>query len=408
MNAIASGSTIESHKGEDKVARAAYSVHMDAIRALAAFLVLAGHARMLFFGSHEGQGASVTNAVKNLGKLGLGHHAVIVFFVLSGFLVGNSAWRAIRSGRWSWHKYLLQRMTRLWIVLLPALIIGGCLDHTGMQVFSQNHSIYKGPPGQGMVGQALPSVSTVKVMVGNALFLQAIRVPNYGTNAALWSLANEFWYYMAFPPLLLLFFGRAPIWMKAAYGILAAAILSFVGINVASLFVVWLFGFGVSVVPLWIPARYQQALIIACLFQFVSVNVFIRMHAIKTLTADGLLGLSFTLFLYSIVHARQPIRSMAYQRIATRFAKFSYTLYLVHLPFLTFLTALVIKPWHAWPKDPRHLAEAALLVAAAYAYSWVVYLLFERNTEQVRAWMTSFFEQQPSAKIAQVYASDAQ
>jgi peptidoglycan/LPS O-acetylase OafA/YrhL len=252
-----------------------------------------------------------------------------------------------------------------------------------------------------MVGQ-----STVKVLAGNAVFLQAIRVPNYGTNAALWSLANEFWYYMAFPPLLLLFLGKGPIWRKAAHGILAAAILVFVGINVAALFVVWLLGFGVSVLPLRIPARYRQAAIIVSLLQFLAVNAFIRTHAIEMLTADGLLGLSFTLFLYAIVHQRQPIRSIAYQHLATRFAKFSYTLYLVHLPFLTFLTALVITPWQAWPKNPLHLLEAALLVAAAYAYSWVVYLLFERNTEQVRAWITSFLERQPRAQIAQAYVPD--
>jgi peptidoglycan/LPS O-acetylase OafA/YrhL len=401
MDAATSVSMIESHNRRESVHLPAYSVHMDAIRALAAFLVLAGHARMLFFGFHEGHAESVAgsaHSVQNTGSLGLGYHAVIVFFVLSGFLVGNSAWRAIRSGQWSWRKYLLQRMTRLWIVLLPALIIGGFLDHAGRRFLSQNDSIYTGPPGQGMVSSNLANVSTVEVLAGNAVFLQTILVPSYGTNGALWSLANEFWYYMAFPPLLLLFLGKRPIWMKVGYVILAAAILTFVGAGIALLFLVWLLGFGVSVLPLGIPARYRQAVTIACLLQFLAVNALIRTHAIRSQTAAGLLGVSFALFLYAIVHARHPVRSMAYQHVATRFAGFSYTLYLVHLPFLTFLTALVITPWHAWPKNPPYLLAAVLLVIAAYTYGWVLYLLFERNTEQVRRWITSFFTRQPDPK----------
>ena len=42
---------------------------------------------------------------------------------------------------------------------------------------------------------------------GNLVFLQTILVPTYGTNALLWSLANEFWYYMLFPLLAVLIHG---------------------------------------------------------------------------------------------------------------------------------------------------------------------------------------------------------
>jgi len=37
----------------------------------------------------------------------------------------------------------------------------------------------------------------------NVFFLQTITVPVYGSNSPLWSLANEFWYYLLFPLLLL-------------------------------------------------------------------------------------------------------------------------------------------------------------------------------------------------------------
>ena len=51
----------------------------------------------------------------------LGHQAVIIFFALSGYLVGGSVINAIRRSEWSWVRYLTQRLVRLWLVLLPAL-----------------------------------------------------------------------------------------------------------------------------------------------------------------------------------------------------------------------------------------------------------------------------------------------
>ena len=62
---------------------------------------------------------------------GLGHQAVVVFFVLSGYLVGGSVLTAYQSGRWSWAAYALRRLTRLWVVLLPALIITLAVDGLG-------------------------------------------------------------------------------------------------------------------------------------------------------------------------------------------------------------------------------------------------------------------------------------
>jgi peptidoglycan/LPS O-acetylase OafA/YrhL len=59
---------------------------------------------------------------------GLGHQWVIVFFVLSGYLVGGSVLRSVAVNHWSWRVYLLNRLTRLYAVLIPALVFGGLLD----------------------------------------------------------------------------------------------------------------------------------------------------------------------------------------------------------------------------------------------------------------------------------------
>src|SRR5580658_953629 len=95
----------------------AYSVHLDAIRGLAALVVFSSHARNIFFGNIQsspviqGGVVSAIGAYQDQGPaapaaLGIGHHAVIVFFVLSGYLVGTSVIRGLQDGRWSWRRYL--------------------------------------------------------------------------------------------------------------------------------------------------------------------------------------------------------------------------------------------------------------------------------------------------------------
>ena len=57
-----------------------------------------------------------------------GHQAVIWFFVISGFLVGGSVVNDIRRDRFQFGRYAINRFSRLYVVLIPALLIGYCID----------------------------------------------------------------------------------------------------------------------------------------------------------------------------------------------------------------------------------------------------------------------------------------
>ena len=82
-----------------KPPRGSPSVHLDALRGFVALCVLL----------HHWCGAFFINTLENLHQhpllragylvCGLGHQAVIVFFVLSGYLVGGSVLRSVASGR---------------------------------------------------------------------------------------------------------------------------------------------------------------------------------------------------------------------------------------------------------------------------------------------------------------------
>jgi peptidoglycan/LPS O-acetylase OafA/YrhL len=109
-------------------------VHLDAIRGAAALIVTLGHARGLFF-------SSLTEKT-HFHELTIGDEAVMVFFVLSGYLVGGSVLRDMRAGTWNWSSYLIKRLVRLWVVLVPAVLLGVLIDSIGFHYLSGNDSIY--------------------------------------------------------------------------------------------------------------------------------------------------------------------------------------------------------------------------------------------------------------------------
>ncbi len=109
-------------------------VHLDGLRGLAAFLVCAEHLRaFLYIQFTQIKSPGVVDRLFYF-VTGLGHKAVMVFFVMSGFLVGGSVISAHQKGSWSWSSYALRRMTRLWLVLIPALLLTLCWETLGRQI----------------------------------------------------------------------------------------------------------------------------------------------------------------------------------------------------------------------------------------------------------------------------------
>src|ERR1700761_37251 len=81
----------------------ASSIHMDMTRGIAALVVMLAHQRVLFLSPHTAKaGNSVSILQHDTRAIGMGHYSVVVFFVLSGFLVGGSAIRSLRQGSFSW------------------------------------------------------------------------------------------------------------------------------------------------------------------------------------------------------------------------------------------------------------------------------------------------------------------
>jgi peptidoglycan/LPS O-acetylase OafA/YrhL len=384
------------------------SVHMDATRGAAAILVMLGHSRDLFFTSLNGSAATMPSPASGMTavrqaprpQITMGNEAVMIFFVLSGYLVGGSVLRSFQRNRWSWKDYLTKRLTRLWIVLLPALILTVVFDHVGLRFFPETTGIYQSPVGQTVVPANLIHTLTPRIVAGNGLFLQGILVPTAGTNIALWSLSNEFWYYLIFPLLVFVCWRSSSALVRVGSALLAGALLFFIGPNEAVLFPTWLLGAAISLLPLKLTERTSRWLMTGLSLLLLPVMIVVRQLPLDLRLAQTCIGLYFGVLLYCLLNRNRPARRGLYQRVATVLSDLSYPLYLVHLPILVFLCAAINRPWHHWSKSPANFGLMFAIDATTIVAAYLFHLCFQKHTETVRLALLGRLQQQQHVPVA--------
>lgn len=353
------------------------------VRGLAAITVCVGHLRGFFLVDFAQVGGGIATKVFYL-LTGLHHEAVMLFFVLSGFLVGGSVIRLRRRGAWHWGDYLVRRLSRLWVVMVPALLLTLGWDLFGMRLDPAGyHGAYYAMllSGPGHVLHNAP-----RTFFGNLLFLQGIRVAPFGSNGPLWSLANEFWYYLLFPlGLQAALRGTAPVARIVAFG-LVVAIWLLLPAKVLALGTIWLFGVGAFLLhdnpaTARIAARWPVG--IAALLVMATALAASRMQT--RLDLDYVVGAAFAAALPWL--ARAPAASAPYRRIGFALSEMSYTLYLVHFPLLAWIYFTFVAP-RQWTPGAGSLAVLVALLGGVMLYAAGIWWLFERNTGRVRAIVT--------------------
>ena len=352
---------------------------LDLVRGVAALEVMLSHLRAFFFVDY-GQ-------VHEAGRLvqlfyyatGFGHQAVVVFFVLSGYLVGGSVLSAKSEGFGL--RYGVQRLSRLWIVLLPCLVATVFWNllgwHTGGAAFlsgQMRDMVNSGPQGAGIS-------LTPLTFLGNAFFLQTISTAVLGDNGPLWSLANEFWYYVLFP---LMIFG---VWKVRGLRPrvfclgLTAILLLVLPRELLVGYIIWLAGAFIQATGGHRLRRVLASLPVGGAALVLSLWLFHRSRYGGV--SDLWLGVTFAVALPLLFRLPELPRRVA--AWAAWLSDFSYTLYLSHFSLAAFV-------WYTWLGAHRvhpALASFALYLGIAsllIVYAYLMSLVFERNTDKVRRW----------------------
>jgi peptidoglycan/LPS O-acetylase OafA/YrhL len=149
------------------------------------------------------------------------HHAVVVFFVLSGYVISHATFG--RRGIGVEH-YAVSRISRLYSVVIPALLLTALLQWVGVNLAPEAYA-------QASRGADVARYALAAVFMQNAWFLSSAPP----TNAPLWSLSYEAWYYAGFGAALF-----APSYTRKV--MLVGLVCLVAGPNIVLLAPAWLLG----------------------------------------------------------------------------------------------------------------------------------------------------------------------
>ena len=147
-----------------------------------------------------------------------GEDAVMVFFVLSGFVIAYVTDVKERTPK----TYMVSRLARLYSVAIPALILTVVFDYIGR---SFDPAIYAS-----WYESSYPWIRVI-ASVGFMNQLWSLDIQYFG-NPPYWSISYEFWYYVLYA---ILVFAKQRIWLVTAWAV-------FVGPLIVLLLPVWLAG----------------------------------------------------------------------------------------------------------------------------------------------------------------------
>lgn len=188
------------------------SLWLDVLRAVATLVVVFSHFAYARFSGGDLQWFRDYN---------FGSDAVVVIFVVSGFVIAFAAGRDGTAGA-----YAFNRLTRLWSVLIPALILTLVFDRYGSAL----------TPAAYPAGYYAPQTIADKLIRGVTFSneFRSLERLRLGTNGPLWSLSYEAVYYALF--------GVAIFWTGARRMVAIVAIAAIAGLPILMLMPAWLMG----------------------------------------------------------------------------------------------------------------------------------------------------------------------
>jgi len=261
--------------------------------------------------------------------------AVMIFFVMSGYVIAFVTHEKEKNIT----DFAVARVSRLWSIIIPALILTAICDYIGLQVNANLYmnSAWPYPEGS-QVMHYLLSFFLVQNLWGADL--------NPGINGPFWSLTYEWVYYILFG----LFY-----FLKGNYKwfwILLIAALA--GPSILVLFPVWLLGFALFKYELLNKIEFKQsyykailsvsaiALIIFWGPEVRSLDLPISWVSRKSVVGDYFDSVMFVIHLYYCPHLIGLIKPVMfkYENIIRWSASLTFALYLFHRPIIQLIAAL--------------------------------------------------------------------
>lgn len=347
---------------------------LDAVRFLSAFVVLLSHSRNTFFPAYGDLPADQQGVVAQLFYFvcRLGHEAVIVFFVLSGFLVGGMGLEKLREGSLDLKEYVIARFSRVY----PPLLVAVLFFLVTATILSEYHGM---------------DISWGRVL-GNLLCLQGICCKSLVS--PFWSLSYEVWFYILFA-LFSLFFISEKKSVKVLSVVLAILVLSlFFYCLKWHYLLIWVIGALAYMVR---PKRRRVWVLLVALFAFVVGCFFWEYskpsHSISFAYAyngellELMIAFATCLILQQLILCEpHNYLSRRIEKFLGRCARFSYTLYLSHRIVFIWIV-VVLGGRHTLDMTWTGMVLYGVLLAVTMVACLGLYYCGERYSPQLRQWL---------------------
>ncbi len=373
----------------DEGSKRSFSAWVDLFRWLAALCVLLTHTGIRMLPPVQQMPHRSWLHIAYAFAAGFDHQAVMVFFVLSGLLVGGAVTREVAAtGTLAFGRYLLKRAVRLGIVLWPALAVAAVADSL---------AISGGAVAMGILPPDITSSLSLPVLACNMVLLQTAACVQFGGVGALWSLFNEGWYYLIFPAVALALLAPWPRTQRLALGAVAAAALAgltavqFTGSPIGPYMLVWSVGAAVATMSRPLTARPSRAALLFAML-LLAIRLLVRRsfatdHPIASAELDLLLALAFGNLLLTLRFCSN-LPAPPWPALQRALAGFSFSLYCTHIPILVLcITGLMRWAGLGWQMHelgwrPWLAITASLTACIGFAYAFS--RLTEVHTDAVR------------------------
>lgn len=293
---------------------------LDIIRLSASLLVLIVHAYSLWFGE----------IFRGDQKGNIAHEAVVVFFVLSGFVIAYST-KTRNRGK---GQYMKARLSRLYSIIFPAVLFTALIE-----LFIT----YYNPVFAESLSKGMPSIRYfISLLFLNEIwFLSAAPL----INGPLWSLSYEFWYYVLWG---LWFFRDKTIksWALIVLGCLVA------GPKILLMMPIWIFGALAFLLPK-IELKRQTGGLIVFLLSLLLIAVVYYVPPMPMILgtsplfwgaqffSDWFAGFVIASILWVVVSSRIWMKPSPKDGYLRRIADMTFPVYVFHYPLLLLWRAVL-------------------------------------------------------------------
>lgn len=303
---------------------ARFSVVLNLVRFLCSQGVVLGHL-FIFFG------------IKNRFFEALPSYCVLMFFILSGFLISHSLIQHVaRNENYTLSSYVRDRFFRIYPPFLAALVLVFILDLVGFHFTSQYYSL-KIYIGNFFINAAQLQEYPLATYINEHYMIEFFRFHYFGTDLPLWTISIEWWLYIFFGFLFFLVIRKKPlnIWNGLILLLLSVTPVYylFVGARMEKgLTLYWFLGVLISLQSTSRSAAKNWMFHTNCLLLAIAMTGFLHFGY----TSSALL---FFLSLYLLARtSATPIRISDFVRKLTeKLAGYSYSLYLIHYSIIYFI-----------------------------------------------------------------------